>query len=119
MPIDSAPTCCDISLDAVPTRRPGLLCEILDDEAVFYDPAHHAMHFLNATAAFIWQCCDGETALADIVQRVESHFDVGEPGPERERLPDQVAQALNQLEESGLIGIAERFAPVRNRAWPS
>ena len=53
-------------LTPVPTRREGVRLYLIDDEAMLYDPAHDVVHYLNATACFIWERCDGRRTAENI-----------------------------------------------------
>ncbi len=88
----------------LPVRREGLCCRAFDDEAVLYDPAHHAVHYLNRTAWFIWNCCDGQRDAEDIALEVAAGF---EPNARQENplaaIRDDVRSTLSNLSENGLI----------------
>jgi len=87
-----------------PVRREGLCCRDFDDEAVLYDPAHHAVHYLNRTAWFIWNCCDGQHGVEDIISAVAEVF---EPGARHDdpmaAIRNDVRTTLSNLTENGLI----------------
>ena len=48
-------------------RHDELVVQELPDEVMVYDLKSHKAHCLNKTAAFIWNHCDGETSVADLV----------------------------------------------------
>ena len=50
-------------------RRDGLVLRELPEELLIYDTETHEAHCLNATAAFVWNQCDGETAVTEIADR--------------------------------------------------
>lgn len=52
--------------DLVPTRRPSVHFEILDDEAVVYDRQGKRAVYLSETATLIWQMCDGDRTIDEI-----------------------------------------------------
>jgi hypothetical protein len=87
-----------------PIRREGLCCRAFDDEAVLYDPAHHAVHYLNRTAWFIWNCCNGHRDVEDITLEVAAGF---EPNTQQDHplavIRDDVRSTLSRLTENGLI----------------
>ena len=99
-------TTCDteIPLDTLAVRRLGLVREELDGEAVLYDPAHHSVHYFNATANLIWGHCDGRTSVGEIVERVAQGFDMEEPADEAAILA-HMTTALASLEQSGLVDL--------------
>jgi hypothetical protein len=48
-------------------RTKGVVVRALPDEVLVYDLERHKAHCLNHTAARIWQHCDGQTSLAEMV----------------------------------------------------
>ncbi len=94
----------DVRPDAVPRARRFLRYRVFDGEAVIYDNAHHAMHYLNATAALIWQCCDGVSAVKDIAARFAADCGLYEgDGPTMNRVREDVVRTLDRLARHGLI----------------
>lgn len=64
-------------VDAVgPLRRGDIVAHELDGEGIMYDPRSADTHRLNASAWFIWNCCDGRHAPSDIAARLADSFDV-------------------------------------------
>lgn len=60
---------------SLPLRRFDEIAErVLDGDLIVYDLKHQRVHILNPTAAFIWQRCDGQHALEDIVADLAQHF---------------------------------------------
>jgi hypothetical protein len=59
-----------------PQRRLDLLCRIVEGETVILNRAGGVLHRLNPTAALIWECCDGTSAVHDIVARITNSYDV-------------------------------------------
>lgn len=47
-------------------RREGLVIKEVDDEVLVYDLERDQAHCLNASAALIWQLCDGKTSIAQM-----------------------------------------------------
>jgi len=90
--------------NAVPAQRAGLCCHELDGEAVLYDPAHHAVHYLNATAYLIFQHCDRRGDLNDVLGRLGQCFT--NDGPDHAR-DDEILTAFEHLVENGLIDRGE------------
>lgn len=87
-------------LNVIPIRRAGIHCHELDGEAVLYDPAHHAVHYLNATAYFIWQNCAGDATVQELLAFLRET--IGTDGTP-EDLDRVLVQAMNNLVENGLI----------------
>ena len=77
-------------------RKDNLVVEPLEDELLVYDITTDEAHCLNASAALVWQNCDGQTSLSQLVKLVE----------QRLRLPaggDVTSLALQQLSRKGLL----------------
>jgi Coenzyme PQQ synthesis protein D (PqqD) len=56
-------------------RREGLVIQKLDDEVLVYDLERHRAHCLNLAAAAIWEQCDGQTSVPEIVKRLQAAVD--------------------------------------------
>jgi len=83
-------------------RRDGLLVHELGDELVVYDEERHRAHNLNRTAALIWQQCDGQTTIEDMVLLLRTQLNF----PADEKF---VWLTLNRLEKARLL--QERLTP--------
>ena len=57
-----------------PRKSATIHCEILHDEICLYDWDRKEVHALNATAARIWQLCDGQTTVQEIASQLGSEF---------------------------------------------
>ncbi len=73
-----------------------LLVEAVGEELVVYDPERHRAHYLNRTAALVWQDCDGRTNVAEVATLLAR--ELGLPADEK-----VVRQALEQLEKARLV----------------
>lgn len=90
-----------------PTRREDVLCRRLDKtETLLYSPQAKALHILNPTARLIWEACDGEHTVEDIVKTIESHY----TGTEGNDVSGQVYQTLDTFAVQGLL---------QPNTWPS
>ena len=56
-------------------RKQGLVIQELPDEVLVYDLDRDRAHCLNATAAFVWQRCDGKNTTAQIARTLGRQFD--------------------------------------------
>jgi hypothetical protein len=56
-------------------RQEGLVIQRLDHEVLVYDLARHRAHCLNRSAAAIWEQCDGQTSVAELVRRLQAALD--------------------------------------------
>ncbi|HXK58788.1 MAG TPA: PqqD family protein [Acidobacteriota bacterium] len=54
--------------DTHPETRQDLEYRELDDGGVVYDTAFERIHTLNATAAYIWNLCDGTRSVSEIAE---------------------------------------------------
>lgn len=75
--------------------RSELLVERLSGELLIFDPRSQQGHCLNATAADVWERCDGRTPVAELV----AEFDRAGV-PEAEAV---VELAIVGLEQAGLV----------------
>jgi hypothetical protein len=53
-----------------PLRSRTTYTETLDNEVCVYEWIRHEVHALNATAAGVWQLCDGKTSVAEMAERL-------------------------------------------------
>ena len=56
--------------NARPKRTEGVTLRRSQDEIMLYDPASDRLHYVNATAAAIWELCDGETDRSEMVAAI-------------------------------------------------
>jgi len=57
-----------------PQRRPDLEVREVEGELLILDRPRGRIHKFNASAAFIWQCCDGIHSREEIVDRVAARY---------------------------------------------
>ena len=81
-----------------PMRRAGCVAVELDDNVALYDDVGQLLILLNPSAAAVWDLCDGETTVDDMVQALTSLH------------PDQAAEiggdvqlTVDKLGELGLV----------------
>jgi hypothetical protein len=58
------------ALDYTPRQADSLETHFFEDHFVIYDPDADRVHYLNATAALVFELCDGNrpvSAIADLV----------------------------------------------------
>ena len=70
----------------------------LDDGGVIYDPVTERIHTLNASAAYIWNCCDGSHTLQQIANELHQYANVP-----LEKAIDDVQQTAAQFQKEGLL----------------
>lgn len=86
----------DINLASVYLRVDGFDLSPAPDGYVVNQGDRQRVHFLNATAAVIFELCDGTHTVGDIVSLVQSMFHLSEPPADevRECLKTLVAERL-------------------------
>lgn len=58
----------------VPKQNPQFRLEQMDDEHLLYSPLHTKTIYLNFSAALVWDLCDGENTVDQIVEVLEQSF---------------------------------------------
>jgi hypothetical protein len=91
----------------VTCRSPGASTVPLDDNVALYDDVGQLLILLNASAAAVWERCDGVTTYAAMVAELaEAH------GADTADIEDDVWQTVRKLAELGLVEDATaRSAP--------
>ena len=77
-------------------RKEELIVRELGEEMLVYDLERDRAHCLNRLAALIWQRCDGERTVADLMRLLQDEL----PASGRE---DLILSALNQLSRARLL----------------
>jgi hypothetical protein len=74
---------------------------------VLYRPDSREVSVLNATAAAVWEMCDGSTPVADAVARIHARFRV----EESRDVSEDVTAVVHTLSQRGLLeASAGRYA---------
>lgn len=81
-----------------PRQNPQLSIKEIDGQTIILDRPHGKLHELNATASYVWRCCDGRATVTEIVTATAREFDADPITVERD-----VAEILRQLESFQLI----------------
>lgn len=83
---------------ARPRRRDDVWLRSARDETSIYDPATKAVHILNDTALAIWELCDGETEVQEMIVAIcnISHL-------HRDVIQEDVSRVLQELSRNGLV----------------
>ncbi len=80
-----------------PRRADALEVRAVPDGFVVYDPARDRLHFLNGTAAFVLESCDGATPVEALRELLAAAFRLdGDP-------VDEVDGCLRRLMAEGLV----------------
>lgn len=67
---------CPRVLQRFPKRRSDLNWRTIDGETLILNREEGRLHQLNPTASFIWDCCDGHSNIAEIVERLAGVYEV-------------------------------------------
>jgi len=85
---------------AKPKRKPDYRLELLDNELLLYHPTETKIFYFNQTASLIWQLCDGQHSVSEIIGLLNDAY------PEAvDTIPIDVANTLKQFEEHGCIEV--------------
>ena len=80
-----------------PTRAEGLEINVVDDGYVVHQPAAERIHYLNHTAGFLLEFCDGRHDSAALASLLQKAYDLAAPPT------GEVESGLRSLREQGLI----------------
>ena len=81
-----------MKLNGIVQLDPDYLIERIDNEIVAYHPTRTVSLYLNDTGALIWELCDGNNSVADIITILGNHY------PEaREQIERDVKDIIQQL----------------------
>lgn len=89
-----------IGPDSVIAARPGLAQVEVDGEVVLYDDSERRLHRLNAPAATLWRCLDGEGSLSDIAADIAGVYE-----QDSEAVLAQIVDIARQLADEGLVEV--------------
>jgi len=85
--------------EAIPSPNTEFSLEQIDDELLLYHPAKTKAVYLNETAALVWQLCDSNRSVSDIVSLLEENY------PESDSIKGDVEKTLQELQETGAVEI--------------
>ena len=85
-----------------PRRKDGVTLRRSVDEIILFDPESEDVHFVNTTAAAIWELCDGETDEAEMVAAICQLT-----GMPYEVVEEDVSTLLQEFDAAGLITWSE------------
>ena len=88
-----------INKTTIPQRNDIYIIEkIMDDEIVLYNKTNHNIHNLNRTAAILWNLCDGEMTIEEMIKYLLDNFKGS-----KKTIEDDVAKTLEEMENVYLI----------------
>ena len=85
--------------DALLPKRLDLPGRPVSTDLMLRDPETGRVHFLNSTAAVVWNCCDGDTSVHECEQRLRDAFTIP---PSVDLLAD-IRAAVADLNRRGLL----------------
>ncbi len=89
-----------ISSQSIPKPVDGYRVEEIDGELLLYHPQSTATVYMNNTAALVWQLCDGQREVGEIVEIL------GESFPESgEHLGEDVLRAITSFHDNGALQV--------------
>lgn len=84
-------------MSAVPIQANNLEVHEVPDGYIVYQSEQDRVHYLNKTAAIIFELCDGTREREDVVTRVAKAFELGQSAH------DEIRAGLESLIKEGLI----------------
>jgi coenzyme PQQ biosynthesis protein PqqD len=84
--------------NSVPRHEPSYRLEVLDGEALLFDPANRRLVHCNQTAVLVWRLCDGERSVQEIIALLAEAY----PEAVAEMAAD-VQRVLAQFQEAHAI----------------
>ncbi len=90
-----------MTTNACPLAHPDVSAYPLDDEIVIYTPADGQAFVLNATAARIWELCDGTRTDLDMAREIAEAYDQDEA-----QVLADVRELIAGLHAAGLVQFA-------------
>lgn len=81
-----------------PIRREEVMERQIRNEHMLYDAVRKVVHVLNETAYFIWERCDGQHTIEDIVREASSAS-----GKAEDFIRADVEQCMAVFREKGLL----------------
>ena len=91
-----------------PKRRSDLNYRTIDGETVILNRKEGRLHQLNPTASFIWDCCDGNWNIAEIVDRLAGAYEV-DASTARKDVEEVISNLRNSNLLDGLEGTKDKF----------
>jgi coenzyme PQQ biosynthesis protein PqqD len=90
-------------LDKKVTRDENVAWRIIGDEAVLLSAEDSSVHSLDAVGTRIWELCDGEKTVSEIIDQVVSEFEV-----DRETAEKDVVEFIEELmqKEKALVTLS-------------
>ncbi|MBI2931094.1 MAG: PqqD family protein [Planctomycetes bacterium] len=87
-----------------PRGREDLLYQEVTDGGVLFDPDGEKVYVLNASAAFVWNCCDGAHSSEEMLDELAASLGPG--APDRTTLRADIDKAIEHFRRNGLLADA-------------
>ncbi len=91
----------EIKLDDKPIRNESCHMEELDDEVLLYNPTNNKTLYINKSASVIWQLCNGEQTVEDIITMIQEAYPSDDDG-----LRQDILDTLNSLAKNDAVTLA-------------
>ncbi len=90
-------------LDKKVTRDENVAWRIIGDEAVLLSAEDSSVHSLDAVGTRIWELCDGEKTVSEIIDQVVEEFEV-----DRDTAEKDVVEFIEELmqKEKSLVSLS-------------
>jgi hypothetical protein len=83
--------------DDTPEKAADIEISQVTDGYIVYQPARDRVHYLNQTAAFVFEMCDGSQTVQQLAKIIQMAWELSHPPLE------EVADCLASLRSEGLI----------------
>jgi len=85
----------------IPRQNPDTAARTIAESTYVLDPETSALHTFDEVGERIWELCDGERSVADIVTVIVSEYDV-----DASRAQADAIEFLDELVEKGLVSVS-------------
>ena len=90
-----------MDLSCKPHQKPHYRLEKIDDELLLYHPSQTTIMYCNPSASLIWQLCDGERTVEEIISLLSAAYE--QP---LEAITTEVTTTLQQFHQHQAIEYA-------------
>lgn len=84
--------------NSIPKQSQGFLVEKMEGELVLFHPARNIIIHTNETAALIWQMCDGNNTVDQIVEILSGAYPDA-----RDQIAREVPDTIQKFKEQGAL----------------
>lgn len=94
-----------LSIDLYPQTSPGIVGQVLDEEAVLLRPEAGKVSVLNEVASRIWQLADGSRTIGEIAEGIAEEYQVDLAQAQADTI-----EFVNLLITKGILVVSDRKA---------